>query len=107
MQGASRELYEETGIRAEMQQLIKIYQWHAPRSQTDYLRFVFALELEDWVEVTPLDSDITRGLWLTLEEFNAYIEQEGQCARNPLVIQAIQDYLHGDRYPLDLLTVFE
>ena len=107
LQGASRELYEETGIRAEMQKLIKIYQWHAPRSQTDYLRFVFALELDDWVEVTPLDSDITRGLWLTLEEFNAYIEQEGQCARNPLVIQAIQDYLHGDGYPLDVLTVFE
>lgn len=107
LQGASRELYEETGIRAEMQQLIKIYQWHAPRSQTDYLRFVFALELEDWVEVTPLDSDITRGLWLTLEEFNAYVEQDGQCARNPLVIQAIQDYLHGDSYPLDILTVFE
>lgn len=107
LQGASRELYEETGIRAEMQQLIKIYQWHAPRSQTDYLRFVFALELDDWVEVTPLDSDITRGLWLTLEEFNAYIEQDGQCARNPLVIQAIQDYLHGDGYPLDVLTVFE
>ena len=107
LQGASRELYEETGIRAEMQQLIKIYQWHAPRSQTDYLRFVFALELEDWVEVTPLDSDITRGLWLTLEEFNAYVEQDGQCARNPLVIQAIQDYLHGDGYPLDILTVFE
>ncbi|WP_273395431.1 NUDIX hydrolase [Actinobacillus porcinus] len=107
LQGASRELYEETGIRAEMQKLVKIYQWHAPRSQTDYLRFVFALELDDWVEVTPLDSDITRGLWLTLEEFNAYIAQDGQCARNPLVIQAIQDYLHGDSYPLDILTVFE
>ncbi|WP_273403730.1 NUDIX hydrolase [Actinobacillus porcinus] len=107
LQGASRELYEETGIRAEMQQLIKIYQWHAPRSQTDYLRFVFALELDDWVEVTPLDSDITRGLWLTLEEFNAYIEQEGQCARNPLVIQAIQDYLKGESYSLDVLSVFE
>lgn len=107
LQGASRELYEETGIRAEMQKLVKIYQWHAPRSQTDYLRFVFALELDDWVDVTPLDSDITRGLWLTLEEFNAYIAQDGQCARNPLVIQAIQDYLHGDSYPLDILTVFE
>lgn len=107
LQGASRELYEETGIRAEMQKLVKIYQWHAPRSQTDYLRFVFALELDDWVDVTPLDSDITRGLWLTLEEFNAYVEQDGQCARNPLVIQAIQDYLHGDGYPLDVLTVFE
>lgn len=107
LQGASRELYEETGIRAEMQQLIKIYQWHAPRSQTDYLRFVFALELDDWVEIVPLDSDITRGLWLTLDEFNAYIEQAGQCARNPLVIQAIQDYLKREFYPLDVLTVFE
>ncbi|MCI7353363.1 MAG: NUDIX hydrolase [[Actinobacillus] rossii] len=107
LQGASRELYEETGIRAEMQQLIKIYQWHAPRSQTDYLRFVFALELDDWVEIAPLDSDITRGLWLTLDEFNAYIEQAGQCARNPLVIQAIQDYLKREFYPLDVLTVFE
>lgn len=107
LQGVSRELYEETGIRAEMQKLIKIYQWNAPCSQTDYLRFVFALELEGWVEITPLDSDITRGLWLTLDEFNAYIEQAGQCARNPLVIQAIQDYLKGEFYPLDVLTVFE
>ena len=54
-----------------------------------------------------MDSDITRGLWLTLEEFNAYIEQEGQCARNPLVIQAIQDYLKGESYSLDVLSVFE
>lgn len=106
LQGASRELYEETGIRADMQKLLKIYQWHAPRSQTDYLRFVFALELDDWVEITPHDADITRGLWLTLDEFNHYISQDGQCARNPLVIQAIQDYLQGESYPLTLLSVF-
>lgn len=106
LQGASRELYEETGIRADMQKLLKIYQWHAPRSQTDYLRFVFALELDDWVEITPHDADITRGLWLTLDEFNHYISQDGQCARNPLVIQAIQDYLQGESYPLTLLSAF-
>jgi len=106
LQGASRELYEETGIRADMQKLLKIYQWHAPRSQTDYLRFVFALELDDWVEITPHDADITHGLWLTLDEFNHYISQDGQCARNPLVIQAIQDYLQGESYPLTLLSVF-
>ena len=43
--GAARELLEETGIRAEMQKLVKIYQWHAPQSQTDYIRFLFAVEL--------------------------------------------------------------
>lgn len=106
LQGASRELYEETGIRADMQKLLKIYQWHALRSQTDYLRFVFALELDDWVEITPHDADITRGLWLTLDEFNNYISQDEQCARNPLVIQAIQDYLQGESYPLTLLSAF-
>ena len=106
LQGASRELYEETGIRAEMQKLIKIYQWHAPRSQTDYLRFVFAVELDEWAGITPHDSDITRGLWLSLDEFHDYIAQEGQCERNPLVSQSIRDYLTGEFYPLDLLDVF-
>ncbi|PVX39693.1 phosphatase NudJ [Pasteurella langaaensis DSM 22999] len=106
LQGASRELYEETGICADIQKLLKIYQWHAPRSQTDYLRFVFSLELDDWAEITPHDANITRGLWLSVEEFQTYISQEGQCARNPLVIQAIQDYLKGEHYPLTLLSVF-
>ncbi len=107
LQGASRELYEETGIKAEMQSLLKIYQWHAPRSQTDYLRFVFCLELNECVQITPHDSDITRGLWLTLDEFNNYIQQDGQCERNPLVIQALQDYLSKERYPLSILTAFQ
>ncbi|WP_386695388.1 NUDIX hydrolase [Lonepinella sp. MS14435] len=107
LQGASRELYEETGIKAEMQSLLKIYQWHAPRSQTDYLRFVFCLELNECLQITPHDSDITRGLWLTLDEFNDYIQQDGQCERNPLVIQALQDYLSKERYPLSILTAFQ
>lgn len=106
LEGASRELYEETGIQAKMQHLVKIYQWHAPRSRKDYLRFVFALELDDWAEITPHDSDITQGFWLTLEEFNYYIRQENQCARNPLVTEALEDYLAGSRYPLDILTLF-
>ena len=89
-----------------MQHLVKIYQWHAPHSNTDFLRFTFALELEDWVEVKPQDTDITRGLWLTLDEFNEFIRQEGQCARTPVVIQSIHDYLSGESYPLELLSAF-
>lgn len=107
LQGASRELYEETGIRAEMQKLVKIYQWHAPRSQTDYLRFVFAVELQDFQEIRPQDPDITRGLWLSVAEFEDFIQQEGQCERSPLVSQTLKDYLNGESYPLDLIHVFE
>lgn len=107
LQGAQRELFEETGIRAEMQNLLKIYQWHAPRSKTDYLRFVFSVGLTDWVEITPSDPDISGGLWLSLEEFHHYIQQDGQAARNPLVLQAVEDYLSGKTYPLDILDVYQ
>ena len=107
LEGARRELFEETGIRADMQKLVKIYQWHAPRSNTDYLRFVFAVELDDWLEPKPQDADITRALWLSLEEFDRFIRQDGQCERNPLVTQSIHDYLCGESYPLELLHVFE
>lgn len=107
LEGASRELFEETGIRAEMSSLIKIYQWQAPRSQTDYLRFVFAVELDEWFEPSPQDADITQALWLSVEEFNHYIQQDGQCERSPLVIQSVQDYLSGKRYPLEILHAFE
>ncbi|MDD0824414.1 NUDIX hydrolase [Mannheimia sp. AT1] len=107
LEGARRELFEETGIRAEMSSLIKIYQWQAPRSQTDYLRFVFAVELDEWLEPSPQDADITQALWLSVEEFNHYIQQEGQCERSPLVIQSVQDYLSGKRYPLEILHAFE
>ncbi|HBO39368.1 MAG TPA: NUDIX hydrolase, partial [Pasteurellaceae bacterium] len=96
LEGARRELFEETGIQSEIQKLIKIYQWRAPQTQTDYVRFLFAVELDYWPEIIPQDADITRGLWLTLDEFNDYIQQEGQCARSPLVIQSIQDYLKGE-----------
>lgn len=103
LEGASRELFEETGIRADITSLIKIYQWRSPQTQTDYLRFLFAVELDDWFEPCPQDADITQAMWLTLEEFHHYIQQDGQCERSPLVIQSVQDYLSGQRYPLALL----
>ncbi|MGC7560001.1 NUDIX hydrolase [Pasteurella sp. PK-2025] len=107
LEGAKRELFEETGIRAEIQHLIKIYQWHAPRTQTDFLRFTFAVELDDWLPIQPQDPDITRGLWLTLAEFYDYIQQEGQCERSPLVIESIKDYLKGELISVQLLKACE
>lgn len=103
LEGASRELFEETGIRADMQTLIGIYQWHAPRTQTEFLRFTFALELAEFKEICPQDPDISGGVWLSLAEFEDYIQQEGQAARSPLVKQSVLDYLSGKSYSLELL----
>lgn len=107
LEGASRELFEETGIRAEMASLVKIYQWQAPQTQTEYLRFLFAVELEEWLEPNPQDADITQALWLSEAEFQHYIQQEGQCERSPLVVQSLKAYLSGECYPLSLLNAFE
>ncbi|MFZ7174584.1 NUDIX domain-containing protein [[Pasteurella] aerogenes] len=107
LEGAKRELFEETGIVASMQKLIKVYQWHAPRTQTDFLRFTFALDLEDWVEIKPQDADIAGGCWLSVAEFEQYIAQEGQAARSPLVLQSVRDYLQGNFYPLEVLQCYE
>lgn len=107
LEGAKRELFEETGIRAEIGHLVKIYQWHAPQSQTDYLRFLFAVELAEYQPISPQDADITQGFWLTFEEFQQFIAKEGQAARSPLVMQSVLDYLKGERYPLEVLCAFE
>ncbi|GJH42583.1 NUDIX hydrolase [Pasteurella canis] len=106
LEAAKRELFEETGIHADMQGLIKIYQWSAPRSKTDFLRFTFVVELDDWYPIQPQDPEITRGLWLSLEEFYHYIQQAGQCERSPLVIESVKDYLKGEFISLNTLKVF-
>lgn len=103
LQGAARELFEETGIQAVPQSLIQIYQWYAPRTQRDFLRFTFALELEQCLPIKPQDADIVGGKWLSLAEFQHFIQQPNQAARSPLVEQSVRDYLAGCRYDLALL----
>ncbi|KGQ69673.1 NUDIX hydrolase [Chelonobacter oris] len=103
-----RELWEETGIQDVMpDSLLKIYQWRAPLSDTDFLRFTFVLELDHCCEITPHDSDITRGLWLSYSEFQRYIRQTGQGARSPLVAKSIEDYFNQTTYPLNILKTIK
>ncbi len=57
LQAAKRELWEETGIRAEPQHFIRMHQWIAP-DQTPFLRFLFAVELNETCAAEPHDDDI-------------------------------------------------
>ncbi len=45
VEAAARELWEETGISAQPQHFIRMHQWIAP-DKTPFLRFLFAIELE-------------------------------------------------------------
>jgi len=46
-----------------------------------------------------LDVGIVRTLWLSADEIRACPERH----RSPLVLQCLEDYLAGQRYPLDLV----
>lgn len=100
VQAAERELWEETGIRAEPQQFIRMHHWIAP-DKTPFLRFLFAIELDEMCATEPHDSDIDRCLWVTAEEI-----LQASNLRSPLVAESIRSWQHGDRYPLALVGEF-
>lgn len=100
LQAARRELWEETGIHADPQYFIRMHQWIAP-DQTPFLRFLFAIDLDEIQPTEPQDSDIDRCLWLDPETI-----LEAPNLRSPLVAESIRCYLSDERYPLELLGAF-
>lgn len=68
VEAAARELWEETGISAQPQHFIRMHQWIAP-DKTPFLRFLFAIELEQICPTQPHDSDIDCCVGLAPKKF--------------------------------------
>jgi 8-oxo-dGTP pyrophosphatase MutT (NUDIX family) len=95
----AREVMEETAHRFEPTALIGIYRWYyAPRDIT-FLRFAFAGELRGVEAGRALDKEIIAAHWMSRDELVARSAE----LRTPLVLQCLDDYLAGRRYPLELL----
>ncbi|HZG22212.1 MAG TPA: NUDIX hydrolase [Herbaspirillum sp.] len=63
-----------------------------------YLRFAFAGTVGEQLQ-RPLDDGIVRTLWMTREELAASAARH----RSPLVLRCVDDYLRGQRAPLELV----
>jgi len=99
----TRETLEESAYHFLPKHLIGIYRWHSNESDTTYLRFAFAGELTGHEPDRPLDDGIIQALWMTPEEVMASQPRH----RSPLILQCVNDYRSGKRYPIEILTHYD
>ena len=109
-QGAVREALEETARVFTPDRLLGVYLARRQRPATGeditYLRIAYAGTASAADPGRTLDTPIVRTLWMTLDEVRASAERH----RSPQVLQCIEDFVAGRRYPLEAVfshaTVF-
>ncbi|MRR50244.1 MAG: NUDIX hydrolase [Rhodocyclaceae bacterium] len=99
----AREALEETAWHFQPKALVGVYQWPRPQGDITYLRFAFAGELGEHVAGRQLDTGILRAVWLTPAEIAACRDRH----RSPLILQCVEDWLAGRRFPLDLIRHYD
>lgn len=96
---ARREALEETGWEVELQDFLGLYTYLAPANGVTYYRLCFSARALRKV-TDELDDGIIAAHWLSLEE----LRQEPEKLRSPLVLQCIEDYRNGRRFPLEVIV---
>lgn len=94
-----RETREETAHHFQPDYLVGIYLWPRPDGEVTYLRFAFGGVVGDEIEGAHLDAGIVRSVWMMPDEIRACSSRH----RSPLVMQCVDDWLAGRRFPLDML----
>ncbi|MFD0668035.1 NUDIX hydrolase [Ramlibacter sp. MAHUQ-53] len=101
--GCAREALEETCHAFEPTALVGVYLSRFRREATGeditYLRFAFCGALGELDPARRLDTGIVRTVWMTPDEVRASAGRH----RSPLVLRCMEDYLRGQRHPLDLV----
>ena len=102
-QGCVREALEETARHFRPEALVGVYLARQQSSYNGdditYLRFAFCGSVGEPEPGRTLDQGIVRTMWLTPDEIRASSARH----RSPLLLQCMEDYLAGRRYPLELV----
>jgi 8-oxo-dGTP pyrophosphatase MutT (NUDIX family) len=102
-EGCAREALEETAHTFTPNALVGVYLSRFQRAATaediTYLRFAFCGTLGELHLGRALDTGIVRTLWMTPDEMRASSARH----RSPLVLRCMEDYLAGQRFPLELI----
>lgn len=107
LQGVMRETLEETTCTFTPEGFLGLYMSRFRRTRTGeditYLRMAFFGSVSEADPALSLDEGIVRTVWMTADEIRACPERH----RSPLVLECLESYLAGERYPLDILTVHD
>jgi 8-oxo-dGTP pyrophosphatase MutT (NUDIX family) len=96
---AVRETLEETGWHVELTHFIGAYQWKSHENGQHYLRMAFAATPLRHEPDYQLDAGIIAAHWLSPSE----LSDKRDMHRSPLVWKLVEDYLAGQRYPLNAI----
>src|SRR6478735_7084281 len=94
----ARETLEETGWTFVAESIVGLYVWQPEHLARTFLRVAFAGRLGEHDPTRPLDHGILRTRWLDRDQLVAQRSRH----RSPLVLQCVDDYFAGRRYPLEL-----
>lgn len=94
-----REVLEETARNFDPQGLVGVYRLPSAGRRPTFLRFAFWGPVGEVKPGRSLDAEILRADWYTVDE----VRSSASRHRSPLVMQCIDDYLAGHRFPMTLL----
>jgi len=98
-----RETQEETAWQFVPEAVTGIYLWKNPASDNDDDTFLRVTVCGSCINHDPkqeLDDGVLQAVWKSRDE----LLDENIKLRSPMIINCIDDYLSGKRYPLDLLS---
>jgi phosphatase NudJ len=102
-QGVIREALEETACQFTPEGFLGMFLSRFRRTRTGeditYLRLAYYGSASEPDPKLTLDTGILRTVWMTADEIRACPERH----RSPLVLECIEAYLSGQRYPLSIV----
>jgi len=96
LDAVQRETLEETGYIIKPEAIVGIYYFQGTNGVT-YMRVCFAASIVRQEHAGPIDPDISARHWFSMDELKT------RALRSSVVIECIEDYLSGKRYPLDII----
>jgi len=95
-----REVLEEAGAHFVPEAVVGVYRWLNPGTDETHVRVAFCGRLNGSEPQRELDEPIIAAHWLS---YDALTGADHPPLRSPMVLNCIDDYRAGRRFPLDLL----